>query len=127
MYGARPGVRVVRGKHLKGLTTESEAEFSVLVNSNLIDNPMDFFNVHWKFYRLSGTARQNETDLGWGQSATAARSLSGTDKTKKPTFEAEVYSLGEYALLEDDNGDIIEDDDSTDLVIGQYLEDKTYT
>ena len=127
MYGARPQVRVVRGKHLKGDVTESEAEFSVLVNSNLINNPMDFFNVHWKFYRLSGTSRQNETDLGWGQSATAARSLSGTDKTKKPTFEGEIFSLGEYALLEDDNGDPIEDDNSTDLVIGQYLEDKQYT
>ena len=65
--------------------------------------------------------------MGWGQSAKATRAMIGTDKTKKPTFEGQAYSLGEFALLEDDNGDIIEDDDSTDLVIGQYLEDKTYT
>lgn len=127
MYGARPMVKVVKGKHVKGDTLESEAEFSLAVNSNQVNNPMDFFRVRWKFFRLSGTSRQNEVDLGWGQSAKASRAMAGTDKTKKPTFEGLAYSLGEYALLEDDNGDIIEDDSSTDLVIGQYLEDKTYT
>lgn len=127
MYGARPMIKVTKGKHVKGDTLESEAEFSLAVNSNLINNPMDFFCVRWKFFRLSGTSRQNEVDLGWGQSAKATRAMIGTDKTKKPTFEGQAYSLGEFALLEDDNGDIIEDDDSTDLVIGQYLEDKTYS
>lgn len=127
LYGARPMIKVTKGKHVKGDTLESEAEFSLAVNSNLVDNPMDFFCVRWKFFRLAGTSRQNEVDMGWGPSAVATRAMIGTDKTKKPTFEGQAYSLGEFALLEDENGDIIEDDDSTDLVIGQYLEDKSYS
>ncbi len=109
---------VVRGKLLKLNVTESEAEAQLSVNSNAVDNPGKFFTFYWTFYRQNGTSREGTTFLGTGPSVKAGRSLSGYDKTKRPTFQMESHPLSEYRLLVDDNGDPVTGD-SNELIIGQ--------
>lgn len=130
MYGARPEVTVTQGKYLKGSTDSSTAEFVLHVNSNKVNDPTKYYCVKWSFYRLHGTQKEGETMLGWGQSATVGRDLSGTDKTRKPTFRAEIYPLSELQLLTDDEGVAITDDSGGSsassyggYVVGQVMED----
>lgn len=112
----------VRGKFLKKDTPESEEQAVLTVNSNVVDDPLEYFRIGWTFYLQNGTARENEKFLGYGVSATAGRSLSGYDKNKRPTFAMEYNPLSEYDILEDDDGNPIEDDDSTEPIIGQVTE-----
>lgn len=120
LYGARPQMAITSGKFLKGNVTESVAEAWILVNSNRRDNMLDYYRCMWTFYLLYGSQKQNTTVLGWGDSISFPRSLSGTDRTKKPTVDAEFFELSEYQpVYEDDGTTLVTEDDGTTLVIGQ--------
>lgn len=122
MSGATLQARIVRGKFLKADVRESEAEMVLSVNSSEVANPEDFFRAKWSIYRQSGSSQQGRTLLGWGNRAVANRSLTGSDKTKVPTFEMEAHSLSEYQIATDDNGTPVTDDNGN-YIIGQVIED----
>lgn len=109
----------MRGKYLKRDTRESECQIMVHVNSNLLENPQDYFTFAWSFYLQNGTAKEGTSFLGFGTSAKADRSKSGYNKSKMPTFECEMRPLSEYQLMTDDNGEPIVDDDDGEYIIGQ--------
>lgn len=113
-------MRIVSGKLLMNNVTESAAEAVVRVNSNEINNPLNFFRFHWTFYLQPYRQAEVSHCLGYGVSAVAPRSLSGYDKTRTPTFRLEYQPLTEYQLLTDDNGEPVTDDND-ELVVGQLL------
>ncbi len=121
MSGATPTIQITRGKFLKSNIEESEAKLVVSVNSSELSNPEKFFVCKWSMYRQNGTTQEGLTYLGWGMNAIAGRSVSGYDRTKVPTFKAEVYSLSEYQLCTDDNGDPVTDDNGG-YITGQVIE-----
>lgn len=120
LSGYSVDMRIFSGKLLMTNITESAAEAIVRVNSNEINNPLDFFRFHWRFFRQPYRQAEGYNCLGYGVRAIAPRSLSGYDKTRIPTFQMEYQPLTEYQLLTDDNGDPITDDND-ELVIGQLL------
>lgn len=117
--------RVFKGKFLRMDTEESEAEAVLTFNSNQLDNPSRFFRIGWSFYLQSGTAQQNKTFLGYGNTARAGRSLSGYDGNKVPTFQMDAAPFSEYRLLVDDvTGDYIVDDTApAQYVVGQFVDE----
>ena len=113
--------RVTSGKYLRQDTPQSQAEALLTVNSNVVDNPLDYFHIRWWHYLQSGISKLNRTFLNYGTSAVAGRSLSGYDRTKRPTFEMEYVPLTEYRTLADDNGETIIDENG-EIVVGQFAE-----
>lgn len=124
MSGVNVQMQIVRGKFLKMDTKETEARLVVTVNSNELANPEDYFRTRWFLYKQRGSAQEGRTELGWGNSVVAGRGLTGTDRSRVPTFEMQVRSLSEYQLLLDENDEPITEANG-EYVVGQVIENLT--